>query len=454
MFKISLRQVGITAFMAAAGLANAQQTVTVGAQMQHCATPPKLYTFDGLQFKEVQQAAGEAARYRFDFQGREHRFYYVGTDANTHTPMILGAEDNVQLVGDCNNGRAIAVSGSPINEQYNSLKAEFGRLNGMAQQASMAYRAAMSNPAAMPQAVQSLGNVDVLRQQLLDSLQRTNPFLARVAALNTYLSFPNHGQGRYSGELEYFAAEFFRFVNWQDDGYNHLPWVFESYKSYTATLSDVPNLPEQLLTKFLEKSLEAIPMGSGARRMALAGMMTTLESKNSPSFVSVAERFIKEYGANYPDAANALRSDIQRIGGMREGAVAPDFTQKTPEGTDLSLSDLRGKVVLIDFWASWCGPCRRENPYVVQLYNQYKDKGFEILGVSLDRNRESWLQAIKDDNLTWKHVSDLQFWQNAAAKLYGVSSIPHTVLIDREGKIIARGLRSAELSQLLPEVLD
>jgi peroxiredoxin len=139
---------------------------------------------------------------------------------------------------------------------------------------------------------------------------------------------------------------------------------------------------------------------------------------------------------------------------MREGAVAPDFTQKTPEGTDLSLSDLRGKVVLIDFWASWCGPCRRENPYVVQLYNQYKDKGFEILGVSLDRNRESWLQAIKDDNLTWKHVSDLQFWQNAAAKLYGVSSIPHTVLIDREGKIIARGLRSAELSQLLPEVLD
>jgi peroxiredoxin len=88
------------------------------------------------------------------------------------------------------------------------------------------------------------------------------------------------------------------------------------------------------------------------------------------------------------------------------------------------------------------------------LYNQYKDKGFEILGVSLDRNRESWLQAIKDDNLTWKHVSDLQFWQNAAAKLYGVSSIPHTVLIDREGKIIARGLRSAELSQLLPEVLD
>jgi thiol-disulfide isomerase/thioredoxin len=110
--------------------------------------------------------------------------------------------------------------------------------------------------------------------------------------------------------------------------------------------------------------------------------------------VSVAERFIKEYGANYPDAANALRSDIQRIGAMREGAVAPDFTQKTPEGTDLSLSDLRGKVVLIDFWASWCGPCRRENPYVVQLYNQYKDKGFEILGVSLDRNRESWLQAI------------------------------------------------------------
>ncbi|MGB3524447.1 MAG: TlpA disulfide reductase family protein [Flavobacteriales bacterium] len=135
------------------------------------------------------------------------------------------------------------------------------------------------------------------------------------------------------------------------------------------------------------------------------------------------------------------------------GSVAPDFSQATPDGKMLSLSSLRGKVVLIDFWASWCRPCRMENPNVVRVYEKFHNKGFEILGVSLDKEKSAWTGAIKQDGLPWKHVSDLAFWNNAAAQQYGVSSIPYTVLLDREGKVLAKNLRGPALEAKLAEVL-
>lgn len=129
------------------------------------------------------------------------------------------------------------------------------------------------------------------------------------------------------------------------------------------------------------------------------------------------------------------------------GVMAPDFTQNDPDGKPVSLSDFRGQYVLIDFWASWCGPCRQENPNVVEAYNKFKNKGFTVLGVSLDREngKEDWLKAIKDDNLTWTHVSDLKFWDNVVAKDYGVRSIPANLLIGKDGKILAKNLRGEDL---------
>lgn len=134
------------------------------------------------------------------------------------------------------------------------------------------------------------------------------------------------------------------------------------------------------------------------------------------------------------------------------GEPAPDFSQQTPEGPEMSLSDLRGKVVLVDFWASWCKPCRIENPNVVRMYQKYKDKGFDILSVSLDRDKNRWVQAIASDNMTWHHVSDLKAWNNAVAKQYGVMSVPHTVLVDEDGTVIAKNLRGKALENKLAEI--
>jgi len=135
------------------------------------------------------------------------------------------------------------------------------------------------------------------------------------------------------------------------------------------------------------------------------------------------------------------------------GLQAPDFTLETPEGKSVSLSSLKGKVVLIDFWASWCSPCRQLNPEMVKLYKKFKDKNFTILGVSLDRDKASWEKAIKIDKLTWTHVSDLKYWDSPVAKLYNVQSIPYSVLINKEGKIVAKGLEVDSLRLKMEEII-
>ena len=151
----------------------------------------------------------------------------------------------------------------------------------------------------------------------------------------------------------------------------------------------------------------------------------------------------------------SLEKRIAILKSIQLGAQMPSFSQQDTAGQIINSDSFRGKYLLVDFWASWCGPCRRENPNVVAMYNELKNRGvgFEILGVSLDDSREDWIGAIEQDGLTWPQVSDLGGWSNAVSKQYGIVSIPHTVLVSPEGEIIAHKLRGEELKRKLEELL-
>ncbi len=168
-----------------------------------------------------------------------------------------------------------------------------------------------------------------------------------------------------------------------------------------------------------------------------------------PQYFDIVESSIKAL----PNHSYTEQLENARKGMIVVGNYAPEIAYPDTAGVTRKLSDLKGKIVLLDFWASWCGPCRRENPNVVAMYKKYVDSGFTVFSVSLDRNEQRWEQAILKDNLIWpNHVSDLKQWQSEPAKLYGVRSIPSTFLIDREGKIMSLNVRGHQLNQKLEEI--
>lgn len=223
------------------------------------------------------------------------------------------------------------------------------------------------------------------------------------------------------------------------DTYNELEKYEEEKDSLIAK---VESKREEYLVKIVTENTDKL------------SVLFFLDQLDESKYMELYKKVSEELNEKYPD--NILVQDLQgsttNMQSIEVGSEAPEINLPTPDGENIKLSSLRGKVVLIDFWASWCGPCIREIPTLVELYKTYKTEGFEIYGVSLDANKEGWTGAIKEHDMKWIHVSDLKYWQSEAAGTYNVEGIPHTVLIDKNGIIIAKDLRGEELKEKLKEI--
>jgi peroxiredoxin len=428
----------------------AQKTIRVECRFNACPRNPQLFQFNGFHFEPIlafEVAADNHYTLRIPALS-EPQLFYIGIDENTLRPLLLGTEDGVALEGECGAPQRATLRNSPLNDDYERLKNRIQHFRGVQNRQLNAYRLAGNDEERLQALVAEMAELDQEKINFLDSLRRVNTFFAKIAALNTYLSYFNHNRDHYANEIEYFANEYFRHADFEDPTYERLPWVFETFRAYAMTISNV-GLTEESHREVLRAMVERTPAGSGARQYAYGGVIDYLRERNAPNLAYFSERFLEEFPSAHPLVRAKAEAYLARARSFEIGGEAPDFAQAAPDGKELRLSDLRGQVVLVDFWASWCGPCRKENPHVVKLYKRFKDKGFTVLGVSLDQDRNRWLQAIEKDGLEWYHVSDLKGWSNAVAKAYNVTSIPHTLLLDKEGRIIARNLRGYALEEKL-----
>lgn len=243
--------------------------------------------------------------------------------------------------------------------------------------------------------------------------------------------------------------------------FNHQLFLFtqkaqaldKEYKLPETSETRRQELGSQFMQLQTEQNVAVKKILKGNTDVLMSAFLVTYFDNEIETYYDLYEAIEQNLSKKYSDNQFVQYVSSKLKSSLGPGRQAPEIEMKDPDGKTRKLSDLRGKIVMIDFWASWCRPCRMENPNVVKLYHRYHDKGFEIYSVSLDRSRNDWVRAIEQDGLVWpNHVSDLNGWTSSGGAAYGITSVPSTVLIDRQGRIIAKNLRGAELENKLREI--
>ncbi len=434
------------------------QQSTLSGELVNCqADSMRLFMLEGSAMKLIHSVplAEDEGTYTFSMALNDipPGFYIVGDGRKGNSKfLLLGEDEEMKLTGQCNALGSAQIWNSELNSAFKRLLRQSDSLEKEHASLIKAYQIAQRAKGDTAEVNSKLAKIDSLKVVHLERAKEEHNLLGSTLALKTYLSYQNRRELA-AAEKMYFADFFFQFVDFKDPIYNRIPLVIDAFKQYSSTLAQI-GLSEDLQEKSIAQYLGGIPPNTTAYKFALTGTILGLKDANPNLFMSFSEDFLSLYKESDPYFSNTIISERTKLSSRVIGAIAPEISLPTPQGDTLNLSDLRGKVVLIDFWASWCGPCRRENPNVKRVYEKYNPMGFEILGVSLDRTKGAWTKAIEADGLTWHHVSDLKYWQSSAAQTYGVHGIPYTVLLDKEGKIIATKLRGKGLERKLAEIFS
>ena len=445
----------------AAVFAQKVETVTLRCRLENCSVTDSLrvYRSEGMfQSPIVTAKADKNGEFVVQIpKSKTPQYYTVGMNVEQKMLkfVLLGTEKEVLLTGPCYDPSQTVATNSKVNadmtdaqNKMNTLKVEMGKI--MADYNRDFYTESIRLSCEKRMLV-----VDNSKIKLLDSLKKANPLAARVLALDTYTSFQNTPKKlQFKSEIEYFASQYFQYVNFADAEYNDLPVVFNAFRDFTTVLTMRElGLTRPQIKQYLNDAMKAIPAKSKASRFALTGASSVFLGTQNPLIVDFGGRYIADFPNDDPNLLGQMSQVISSMKANMTDVPAIDILQADTSNVIRKLSNLKGKVVLVDFWASWCGPCRRENPTVVKLYDKYRSKGFEVFSVSLDQDRQKWIDAIAKDGLVWpNHVSDLKGWSNAAAQLYGVSSIPKTMLVDKNGIITDHNLRGELLERRLKEI--